>query len=479
MSAENTRSTSKNAGLLLVGTIVRMVGTFFFVLYSADSLGLEGFGRFNIANHLFELFLSLNAAAAAIMLTRDVARWRRSTHRLISAAISLVFGLSCIVPFIMYGVGRLFQYSSETMLALMISCVAMFPGSVCILFEAVFVAKHQSKFVALGSSIESLLRVVLGVWVLHAGWGIAALMWVLVLVRTGLMLFYWFSLFRITQFRFHFSWPSLKRYVWRWRVFAAENWMATIYTSLDLLVVSAGAGEVAAGLYSAAFKIVRLGGVFPKSFTAAVFPVMSRLYSESLSRFEQLVRNSLRILCIVALPIIVGTSVIAHRVIATMYKSEYAEAAPLLQVLSVALLLEFLNPFLSHVLFAQHKQHRSMNAAAISLLFNLLTSFLLVYWLGAVGAGVAYIASGFLAMAYYLHSIGFREEMLELVKDFLRILAAAIGMGFAVFFVREFSYPVIFLVAFATYFPLLFLLQGARIEDVRFLQQTFFKRAAS
>ena len=400
MSGERARSTSKNAAFLLLGTVIRMVGNFFFVLYSADRLGLIGFGRLNIVNHLFELFVSLNAAAAAIMLTRDVSRWQRNLDRLLSAAMLLAIGLSCLVPIVMFGIGSLFRYSSETMEALMISSLAIFPGAICILLESVFVARHQSRFVAMGSSIESILRIVLGIWALHLGYGIAVLMWILVLVRVGLMLFYWVSLVRTTQFRFHYSRSSLKRSFWRWRIFAAENWMATIYASLDLLVVSAVAGEVAAGLYSAALKIVRLAVVFPRSFTAAVFPVMSRLHIESQTRFQQLFQNSTRILCIAALPIIVGGAVIAHRIVAIMYKPAYAEAAPLLQVLIVALFFEFLNPFLSHVLFAQHKQHRSMHAAAISLTFNLFTACLFVHWVGPVGAAIAYIGSGLLAMRY-------------------------------------------------------------------------------
>jgi O-antigen/teichoic acid export membrane protein len=479
MSGDRARSTSKNAAFLLLGTFVRMIGNFLFVLYSADCLGLTGFGRLNIANHLFELFVSLNAAAAAIMLTRDVSRWQRNLDRLVSAAMLLAIGLSCIVPLVMVGIGFLFGYSAETMEALMIASVAILPSALCVLFEAVFVARHQSRYVAMGSSIESILRVTLGIWVLHLGFGISMLMWILVIVRSGLLLFYWLSLVRITQFRFHYSRASFRRYVWRWRMFAAENWMATIYTSLDLLMVSAGAGEVAAGLYSAALKIVRLAGVFPKSFTAAVFPVMSRLHSESQARFHQLFKNSTRILCIVALPITIGGAVIAHRIIAIMYKPEYAQAAPLLQVLIVALFFEFLNPFLSHVLFAQHKQHRSMHAAAISLTFNLLTSYVFVCWFGPVGAALAYIGSGLLAMSYYLSSIASKRDMIELLTELVRILLAAAGMGLAVYFVREQSFLLVFMIASATYFPLLFLLQGARIEDVRFFQHTFLKRAAS
>jgi len=484
MSREKALQTSKNAAMLLVGTMVRMVGNFFFVLYSAKMLGLERFGKLNIANHLFELFLSLAAAAIGIMLTRDIARWQRSLNSLLSSGIVLVSMLCCLVPLVLLPLGFGFGYSPDTMEALGISCLAMFPATLCILLEAVFVAKHRAEFVAIGAAVESLLRVLLGILVLSLGYGIIALMWVLVAVRIGLLIYYWIMLYHFAEYRFRFSYAIFKRFFMRWRVFAAENWMATIYTSLDVLIVSWLAGDVAVGLYSAAWKLVRLGTVFAKSFTTAVFPVMSRLYVDSQTGFQRLFRNSTRALCIVALPIIIAVSILSDRVVALLYKPEFAAAGPILQVMIWILLLEFLNPFLSHVLFAQGKQHRSMYAAAISLSFNLFAAYFLVGRMGAVGAAYAYLGSGFLAMAFYLISIASKEVLVGLVIEFVRIFIAALGMGFVLYYVRDYfvrdqDIPAIILIAFGTYFPLLFAVQGVRIADIHFFKHTFLKKASA
>ena len=166
MSRNKVLRTSKNATMLLAGTMTRMVASFAFVLYSASLLGVEGFGKLSISIHFFELFLSLTSTAVGIMLMRDIARWPRNFERLLSSGIVVVFALSCIAPFVMLPLGIAFRYSHDTLGAICIACVALFPSAICVLFEATFVARERAEFVTLGTVIESLLRILFSFLVL-------------------------------------------------------------------------------------------------------------------------------------------------------------------------------------------------------------------------------------------------------------------------------------------------------------------------
>lgn len=463
--------------MLLVGTMTRMVASFAFVLYSASLLGVEGFGKLSISIHFFELFLSLTATAVGILLTRDVARWQRNLNGLLTSAIVVVLVLCSLAPLVMLPLGVAFRYSDDTFRAIGIACIALFPAAICVLFEATFVACERAEFVTLGTVIESLLRILLSVLVLWFGYGIVELMWVVVFVRTMLLIAYVSSLRQIVPLAWRFSLASTKRYLMRWRVFAAENWMATIYTNLDVLVLSWIAGEVAVGLYSAAWKFVRLGSVFAKSFTTAVFPVMSRMYVDSKASFHRLFQHTIRVMCVVALPAIVGVSVLTDRIVDLLYSDEFADAGPVLRVLIWVLLLEFLNPFLSHVLFAQGKQHRSMAVAAISLSVNSIAVYVLVAQYGAMGAAIGCILGGFVATICYLAFAAKLDELSVIALEMGRVMIAACGLGVAIYFVRDSSWPVIIFVAAVSYIALLFLVRAIRINDLRFFKSTFLNRA--
>lgn len=479
MPLNTTLRTTKNTLMLIAGTLVRMVGSFVFVLYAASLLGVAGFGKFSLAIFYFELFLSLTATAVGILLTRDAAKWPRHLNQLFSSSVVTVSGLTVGGAALMLLLSQNLGYSAEAAGAISIAAIALFPASMGIVLEAIFVAKERAEFVTAGTTIESLLRIVLSLALLKMGYGIQSLIWVLVLVRTLLLAFYVVALTRIHPLRWSFHPGRFARFAKRWKVFAAENWMATIYTNLDVLILSSVAGEVAVGLYSAAWKVVRLGSVLSKSYTTAIFPVMSKLYGDSESRFNLLYQESIRVMCLIAIPAAVVVLVFAERIIGLLFEPEYAAAVPILRVLIWVLLIEFLNPFLSHALFARGKQHRSMHVAAISLVFNLIATLLLVYRYGSVGAAAGTVLSGLVATVCYMYFLMPKREVASTLWTTARIVVAAVGLGFILYWLRSIPLPVSGIVGGFVYIMLLFAVQGIRIEDFEMVRLAFQARTAS
>jgi O-antigen/teichoic acid export membrane protein len=468
MSRDIALRTSKNTLMLVVGTLARMVAGFAFVLYSADSLGVEGFGKFSIASLYFELFLGLAATAMGTLLTRDIARWRRAATSLFGSAMVGSLGMCLLAPLAMFPLAWGFGYSNDTIQAIGLAAIAMFPASICVLAEAAFVARERAEFVTMGSIVESLFRVISGIVLLKLGFGIIALIMILLVSRVLLLVAYLPLLLTIMPAPWGFSWRRTARFAKRWRVFAAENWMAAIYTNLDVLVLSALAGESAAGVYTAAGKLVRLGTVFTRSYTTAVFPVMARLFGESQDSFQRLYHQTIRFMCAMALPAIIGVSVLADRIVELLYNDQYADAAAVLRVLMWVLLVEFLNPFLSHALFAQGRQHHSMRVAAISLFANSIASVTLVYYFGAVGAAVACVFSGAVATCCYMNYAMSRTELIETATIGLRVLVAACGMGVVLQVVHQQSWVLIGFCGVVIYFSLAYLVHAIRREDLDF-----------
>ncbi|MEZ6091535.1 MAG: flippase [Pirellulaceae bacterium] len=479
MNRTATLRTSKNAFMLLAGTMTRMIASFVFVIYCSAILGVDGFGIFTIATHYLDLFMSLTAAAVGILLTRDIARWPRHLNQLLGTAVALVCLLAGLSPLIMYGISRMFGYSAETHDAMMIAAMALIPAAIAIVLEAVFVALERAEFVTIGSAIDSIVRIGLGVAVLALGYGLNGLMWSLVVVRVLLCIAYLIMLRRLVVVRLTFHRRRAFRFIRRWRVFAAENWMATIYTNLDVILLSWLSGEHAVGLYSAAWKIVRLGTVVAKSYTTAIYPVMSRMFSQSRDSFDNLYRHTIRIMCTLALPAIAVITVIPDRMIDLIFEPEYAEAAAVLQVLIWVLLIEFLNPFLSHVLFAQGKQERSMIVAAISLSVNLVATYLLIESFGAVGAAAGTILGGFVATCCYLSFANPPQQIMLTAWGVLRVFCAAAGLGLAVANTRDLPWLAIIPLCVVVYTLLLFLVGAVRLDDVRYFKTTFLNRATT
>jgi O-antigen/teichoic acid export membrane protein len=300
---------------------------------------------------------------------------------------------------------------------------------------------------------------------------------VMVVSRALLLVLYYFSLRRICDHRWQFSWRVFKRFAARCRVFFAENWMATIYTSMDVIVLSAFVGETAVGLYSAAWRYVRLGAVVAKSFTTAVFPLLTRAHLESPEKFRQITQHAVRVMAMISIPIIVGVTVLPERVVQLIYKPEFAEAAPILQILIWVLLLEFVNPFLSHSLFSQGKQRLSMFVASVGLLTNVILMLTLVPVYGSVGAALACVGSGAMATICYLYFTREQGMLRVFAVETTRIAVAGIVMGVCLTAVASQSWLMVGTVATLVYGTMLLVVQAVRLNDLKFIHQHIFQRA--
>ena len=463
--------------MLFSGSIARMVATLALIFFAANQLGVAGFGKYSIIVHYFELLISLSATAACILLTRDAARWKRNRDKLFTAGMVVVSGIAFLAPLALIPLGLAFRYSNDTLLGLAIACFGLVPAAIATLYEAVFVASERAEFITIGTSLECFGRVLLSILLLHFGFGIVEMSCVMVVTRMALAIFYYAMLRKVCDHRLRFCRKTTFRFLKRWRVFAAENWMATIYTTMDVIVLSLVWGEAAVGLYSAAWRYIRLGAVAARSFTTAVFPTLTRLYNESHTAFEQMFKHSFRIMCMISLPVIILVSVIPERVVNLMYRHQYEAAAPILQVLVWMLLLEFINPFMSHILFSQGKQRYSMYVAAVGLATNTLLMFIMVPRLGGVGAAIACVATGVIAALSYLYLSSELRLVATMLFESLRVLIAALVMGGVVGLIPDSSWFVIGPTCLGVYGVMLLVVRAVRIQDFQVLKLKFFPEA--
>ena len=479
MGGNTAVRTGKNAAALFAGTLVKMIASFAFMIFAAAKMGLNDFGKYSLAIFYFELFLSLTATAVGILLTRDLARWKRRSGDLLTSASIMAFGLACIAPIFMFVGSYSLNYSEDTSLAILIASLVLIPASLSVVLEAALVAFERAEFVTFGNVFESLVRIPLSVAVLMSGFGWLGIMWVLMFSRVLLLIFYIWAIRKVDSPRLTFRWRSLRRFAVRWKTFAAENWMATLYTSLDVLVLSYFSGEIAVGLYTAAWKVVRLGSVFSKSYTTAVFPVMARLHGKSKDSFGRLYRSTIRIMALIAIPAVVGICILSSDVIQILYTDEFVESTPVLRVLVWALLVEFLNPFLSHALFAQGKQNKSMQVAGISLAVNTVLTGLLVYRYGVVGAALGTVLGGLVATVCYSCFLMPKKDLISTGVVFLQVAVAAAGLGVTLWIAQHEILPVKIVIASLVYGVLLFAVGAIRLRDFHLAKSLVLSRAAS
>ena len=215
-----------------------------------------------------------------------------------------------------------------------------------------------------------------------------------------------------------------------WRVFACENWLANLTGNSATIVLSIFYQEAAVGLYTAASKIISFGTPLVTSFTSAMFPSMSRLYGESSVALRRVGEESLKYMLAAALPAVVIIAMFADRIIWILYGERYAGAVPVLRVVIWVFVFNFVNPFLSHILFARGEQAISLRVGAVTFLISLGLSFALIPRWGALGAAYTVLTSSALACCLFCAG-AFRPDPTRVAITFGKAgLAAASLAGF-------------------------------------------------
>jgi O-antigen/teichoic acid export membrane protein len=138
--------------------------------------------------------------------------------------------------------------------------------------------------------------------------------------------------------------------------FLVFNLILALQPSVDAVFLSKLAAPEAVGWQAAARRLTGLL-VFPASaLTAALYPTLSRLYSEDRAAFRSTAAGALRTTPAVAVPIALGCALFPHIGIDLFGKQAYGAADANLRILAVFVLLLYLTMPLSSTLLAAGRQ---------------------------------------------------------------------------------------------------------------------------
>jgi O-antigen/teichoic acid export membrane protein len=462
---------SKNAGALLIGTMLRMVFTFAFVIFAARFLGVEGYGKFALTQHLFDLSLSLSATGLGILVTREVARDPHWLRRNLAPAIAFALVLGTSAAGLLVAGARLAGYALDTQQAIYVAALAVIPAALCALLEAIFVAFEKAEIVATGTALEGLVRIALCFAALLAGYGLMSLFMVLVITRLAqLALYCWLLTRRLPSIEWRIRWHDAVALSRDWLVFAGETWVATLYLSLDVVLLSLFWGEFAVGLYDAAWKLIRLGAVVANAFTTAVFPYISRLYVDARQTFHQLSQQSIKYILAIVLPAALCISVFADELVLFLFDGQYAGSAAVLRVIAWLLIPQFLNPFLSRVLYARGQQRRSLAVSTVGLAVFVAVAFVLIPKFGAIGTAWTAVLSSYAALVCYIAYSTAGTDRRAILMILLRQTAAIIALCLVLLVIPH-TQALLALATCAVLYALMLLgLRIVTLSDVKLIQ---------
>ena len=169
--------------------------------------------------------------------------------------------------------------------------------------------------------------------------------------------------------------------------------IATIYRA-DALMLSVLKGPADVGIYGVAYRFLEAITAFPGFFYASVFPVVAALARRrELAELRAVAQLSFDLLVLGALPVVLGTLVLAPEIVRALTGNEFLKSVTPLRLVIVGGGLMFVNGLLAYILVALDRQVSVLWLATAALAFNVGLNLILIPKYSYTGAAAVATAS--------------------------------------------------------------------------------------
>lgn len=468
------RRVLKNSLTPIAANLLNRGIDFAFAIVMLHYLGPEGNGRYAIAAVLVAQYLTtVTDFGLGILTTREVAREPDQANRYLANTTLVRWLLSTLslplIPAIiaLYDLLQRLGLSEEALhpqsqAALWLLAASLFPAGLAAAISSLFTARERMEVPAFAALLTNVLKVLAGVGVLAAGWGVIGLAGSALLVTTVNAL-----LFLYLQHRLLFR-PRLQVDLTLWRWMAAEafplmlnNLLLLVFFRFDTFILKPYGGDYAVGAYDAAYKFINATTVVPAYLATALLPLFSRYALESRERLAHTYHLALKVLLLLAFPVAVATSILSEELIILLGGRSYLPTSAVALALLIWFLpLSYVNGITQYVLIAVDRQRTITLAFALAAAVNVGANLIWIPRYGIVAASVITVATEVVLLAPFWWVVEREIGRLPLLSLVWRPALAAAVMALPLAWLRaQLHWTVGLLLALPVYVGVLLLLR--------------------
>jgi len=267
------------------------------MVFVARYLGGAGFGKYTFVYSLISFLTVFTGFGLDTIIIRDVAREKsKSSYYLVNSAYLKLFLcavslgiLFALIPFL--GKGRAVN------LGLLIVGLSLLPMLFMACFESILMAHEMMSDTTALEIIFRALVVGMGFMVIILNYGLVAL-FLVYLVAGLIMVPVWAAVYRkkVGPMALRPDKTFLLQLLRQGVPFALAGIFVSMYFRMDTVMLSFMKGDLAVGLYNAAFGLVESLLFISTAICTALFPVLSRLYGDSRETFDRAYQKTFKLL---------------------------------------------------------------------------------------------------------------------------------------------------------------------------------------
>jgi len=429
---------ARNSVFLFTGEVVSKAAFLILTFFIARFLGDRGFGKFAFALSFTSIFMIFADMGLTTLTIREVAKEKNNAARYIGNVALMKIALALFTWLFIFAAINLMKYPRDTTCAVYLMGIAMIASSFTEAFSSVFRAYEKMEYVSFLSIFQKITCAVLGILVLAKGGKLlgAVYAYLVASVLTFLL--------AVLILMGKFVKPEFEINLRLWKDLIKEAcpiglavFFSAVYFRIDTVLLSLLEGDAVVGWYNAAYKPMEAMMFVPISFIGALFPIFSNFYASSRQALVIVYTKAVKILLIIILPVAIGTTVLAPRLIRLFYGVQFANSAAALRILIWACVVIFVNYVLTQLLIAMGKQKFNARFTLICAGFNIILNLMLIPLLSYIGASIVTLVTEALLFGLCFYVVSKELEVIPLIGIAIKPLIASLFMASVLLLIRQ------------------------------------------
>ncbi|KKS43260.1 hypothetical protein A3H03_02200 [Candidatus Kuenenbacteria bacterium RIFCSPLOWO2_12_FULL_42_13] len=471
------------ASKIALNTIVHTAGKFgasivglLIVAILTRHLGVSGYGQYiTVFSYLF-FFAVLSDLGLYVVVVNELKRSRFGEEVFLNNIFTLRASSATALMILASGLVWFFPYDITIKLGVVFASIAIWLNLLDQIMVAFFQNRADMKRVAIAEIVGKLVILVLTVAAVYNKMGLITILIITVvggLVNCVINFNYLLKFVRVKLAFNQEVWKEIFKLSWP---VAVTSVFSLIYFKVDTLFLSvlpvneiyAATRSEAVGIYGAPYKILEVLIGWPAIFMGLVSPSLSKAWAENRAEdFKRLFKRALAGLLMVVLPMIVGAAVLAKPLIAFVAGQEFAQSAPILQILIWATGIIFLSHLTTYALIALNKQKEMIKYYILAAVLAVAGYLFFIPSYSYFAAAVITVLVEFFMLI--TTTVLLRRNMAIGVD--LKLLGkaalATLVMGMVLWFFRDVNVVILAIVGAGVYLLMLYLLKGMDREVMR------------
>jgi O-antigen/teichoic acid export membrane protein len=274
---------------------------------------------------------------------------------------------------------------------------------------------------------------------------------------------------KAVEFDWNFWKPTIKQAL----PFGLSTIFITVFYWISSVMLSSMKGDAVVGWYNAAYRLVLVLLFIPTAWSNAIFPVMSKFYVTSRDSLRFSFERSFKYLTTLAIPIGVGTTLLAQRFILLIFGAEYNNSIIALQILVWSSVFIFMSNSFGNLFNSLNRQIIVTKVVGICSAANVVLNLILIPRYGLIGASIVTLFTEFLSLALSLiwsRKIGYSIFNRNSAGIVAKVLISSAAMGVFIVYFHNLKLQALVPLAALLYFVILYIIRGIDKEDMNLIR---------